>query len=85
MGTAVPGYHVVRVLSVQWDLRCFYSVQKLKTKCMDSACAHCVFRVLTFLDARNSMPLATWKAALTTSVIVNCLSGLSLGGSHVES
>ena len=41
------------------------------------------FCTRTFLDARNSMALATWKAALTTSVMLYCLSGSSVGGSHI--
>ena len=40
---------------------------------------------LTFLDTRNSMALATWKAALTRSVTENCLSGSSEGVNHVGS
>ena len=40
---------------------------------------------ITFLDTRNSMALATWKAALTRSVTENCLSGSSEGVNHVGS
>ena len=40
---------------------------------------------LTFLDTRNSMALATWKAALIRSVTENCLSGSSEGVNHVGS
>lgn len=39
----------------------------------------------TFLDTRNSIALATWKAALTSSVKLICLSGSSVGGNHVGS
>lgn len=39
---------------------------------------------LTFRDARNSMALVTWNAALTRSVNVNCLSGSVVGTCHLD-